>query len=119
MSRETPEGRLLTKFEGLLDTHHKALPLWSQPRPEAVFATLAAFDLTMLPIAIGAAGAGPNPYAMQKVKGYHDSLIYAMRFFWEESKNLRVRPTSETRLIDQAASYLLHCDRYGTLVDFH
>ena len=119
MSRQTPEGRILTKFEAMLDSHHRTLPLWSQPRPEAIFASLAAFDLMMLPISIGMIGTGPDPFAVQKVKGYHDSLIYAMRFFWEKAQNLDVRPTTERQVIEQAAEFLLYCDKYGMLADLH
>lgn len=38
MSRETPEGQILTKFEAMLDSHYRTLPLWSQSRPEAILA---------------------------------------------------------------------------------
>jgi hypothetical protein len=103
----------------MLDSFHRTLPLWSHSRPEAIFATLAAFDLMMLPICIGIAGAGPNPHAVQKVKGYHDSLIYAMRFFWEESHDMVVRPTTERQLIEQGFDFLSHCEQYGLLYDLH
>jgi hypothetical protein len=119
MSRDTPEGQTLTKFEALLDSYHRTLPLWKHARPEAIFATLAAFDMMMLPICMGVVGAGPNPHAVQKVKGFHDSLIYAMRFFWEESQNLVVRPLAERQLIEKAFDFLSHCDKFGTLVDLH
>ena len=46
MDRDSPEGKILTRYEAeTLDPHHKTLSLWTKPRGEAVFATLAAFDL--------------------------------------------------------------------------
>src|SRR5260370_40309594 len=108
MSRNTPEGQILTKFEAVLDLHHRTLPLWQEPRPEAIFATLAAFDLMMLPLTIGLVGAGRNPHTIQKIKGYHDSLIFAMQFFWKESQEMKVRPKADRLLIEKAFGLLSH-----------
>jgi hypothetical protein len=119
MSRETLEGQILTKFEKMLDSHHRTLPLWSQPRPVGIFATLAGFDMLMLPIAIGVSGVSPNPYTVQKVKGYHDSLTHAMRFFWSDARTLDVRPTNERHVLEQAIEFLLYCNKYGVLSDLH
>lgn len=45
MSRDTPEGLVLSEFEAALDGHHRTLPFWSCPAHVRPCALLAAFDL--------------------------------------------------------------------------
>lgn len=110
MSADATAEQVLRRFEATLDAHHRSLPLWSRPREEAIFATLAAFDLMMLPLFLGLMGAGPRPQAVQKIKWLHDSLIHVMQFFWQESRELEVRPRAQQSLIEQGFALLSHCE---------
>jgi len=68
VNRDTIQGRALTRLEAELDAHYKTLPLWSVPRPEARFAVLAAFDLSLHPLVLTSLHAATNPFAAQRHK---------------------------------------------------
>jgi hypothetical protein len=105
--------------ESVLDNAHTTLPLWSRSHPESTFAILAAFDMMMIPLGLGIAGVEPNVSTVQKAKEYHDALIYALRFFFNDDNRLPIRPTNNKRLIEEAFDFLRHCGIYGNLCDFH
>ena len=120
MSRNTPEAQLLTKFEKeVLDPFHCSLKLWSRPRPEAIFATLAAFDLLNAPTALVLPTVSPNAGSVQQLKWLHDSLIFALRFFWHEQPISAISPILSDGIVAEAAEFLLHCKDYSHLVDLH
>lgn len=121
MSRETPEGRLLTQYEHALDNHHRTLRLWSRPRSHAALSLLGAFDLFMLPLTVGVAVSNPRPYVVQQVKWFHDSLMYALRFLWQDAASTfgPLELPVDREAIREAAEFLIHCKDYSVLSDFH
>lgn len=119
MSRETPAGKALTRLEAELDAYHRTLPLWAVPRPQARFAVLAAFDMTMLPLVMRSPLAGTDLFTSQRHKALQDALIYALRLLHNEPPRGEVAPTNDSGIIEAAARFLFHCRDYGTLTDAH
>ena len=119
MNRNSPEGRLLTAYEAKLDTFHETLPLWSQPRPAGRFALLAAFDLLNAVVPLGLTAARPQPFAVQQIKWLHDSLMYALQFYWRAEPVMTAAAQVSPAVLDGAFGFLRHCMTYSQLSDFH
>lgn len=119
MKRHIPKDQLLTQYEAMLDSHHKSLAIWKSPRPAALFATLAAFDTMIVPLTMGLLQEIPTPYTIQKIKSYHDSIIWAMRFFWNDKQDLNIAPVIDQSAIENAYELITHCESYSMLADFH
>lgn len=120
MTRNTPEGQSLTRLEeDVLDVFHRTLPLWNRPRPVAIFATLAAFDLLNAPTALFLPGVAANPGSIQQLKWLHDSLIVALRFFWQDEHFHTIDPVVSADITTEAMKFLVHAKNYALLSDFH
>ena len=119
MSRISPEGKLLTRFEEELDCHHTKFRFWAYPVDQAWFLTLSTFDLLFLPMSESSLAAATHLPTALKVKEMHDCVIYALRFLWRRSKPVAVSSTNDPAGFEDAATFLTYCRAYSNLTDAH
>jgi hypothetical protein len=119
MIADSESERLLRLYETtVLDAHHRTLPLWTCPRPEAIFATLCQFDCNALLSLL----VPPDQYnvgIVQLFKGMEEGLSQALRWLTADEKTFEVVPTTENGIIEMAGNYCQFSAKYVTIADFH
>ena len=119
MSRNSPEGKLLTLFEAELDRHHTTFRFRAYPPDQAWFLTLATFDPLFLPMTESSLAAATHLSTALKVKELHDCVIYALRFLWRRSRPVTIVPTNDPSAFEDAATFLTYCRTHSNLTDAH
>jgi hypothetical protein len=110
---------ILRKFEtNVLDVYHKSLPFWNLPIETRLYAIMAAYDSTIIPI-LFADNSTKSVRAIQDIKTLDDGFIQALRWIFADSKNLEPTSVSNQEIFETAVSFLIYCSQYARIAYFH
>lgn len=108
--------------ERIIDSHYRALPIYSQPRPTALYGLLAAYDshiLTQMVVRDEMRGADFSPGQIQLFKSLGDGVTWALRWFLSTGQLVDPMPTSDEQAILEGARAIECGRKYSILTTMY
>lgn len=114
------DKKLLHEYECVLDSHYETLPLWGIDRGEAVFASLARFDIEMIVRQeLMALVDDQSVGSAQEYKGQQEGLSQAIEWLTDKGRNILVTPTVSIDALGRARNFCDFAKIYVDIADFY
>ncbi len=112
---------LFRQYEAeVLDVHHTTLPFWSEYRSEAVFATLAQFDISTFYTTLVAPPLHSLPVGFrQSLKSAEEALSQSLRWLTCDGRDVRLADSVTPRQMLSAREFNGFASTYVDIADYH